>query len=958
MTDRRVIARPLHEGRSAILIVGLWVVAAAVGNLVVPQLERVVDSHSRSFMPNDAPSLIAATHAAQLFAQTPSNNFVYLVLERNTPLTARDRQLYDALTAALHADRRHVYSLTDLWSQPATAAGAQSSDGCAVTMMVRLAGMLGTSQARDSVNSVRDTVTGLSPPDGLAVHVTGPGATIVDEFAAIDRQMLGITAAAVVLILFLLLVVYRSPIAAAIPLASVGLGLVVARSVVAALGQFGAVEVSLFSVALMAAMTLGAGTDYGIFLIGRYHEGRRRGVAPTRALSEAYRAVAPVVVGSALTVSVALASLGFAEVSMFRSTGIPCAIAILVTMTAALTLTPALMGLSVRRGFLEPRPSTTARSWRRVGATVARWPGPILVTAGATTLIAALPLADVRVGWNEPAATPSNTDSSRGYVAADRHFAANRLLPDVVTIQADHDLRNPAGLIAIERITSQVMAIPGVRTVQSASRPDGRVPDEATLSYQGGVVGRQLGEAIDSLTQRLGRIAELDAALAQTQSAVHRLGSGLQGGSVGIAEISAAATDMRSGLDGVQRTVTTVSSYLDPLRDFVARTPDCAANPLCSPVERLLEPVDGLMRTTTQLGDGAAKLSGGSATASHAMAGLPQAVSSMNDALAQARSATHELQGLAQTIGPALRQLTDYLAEIDAQFRGSAAAGFYMPQRALSDPRYLAVLRNLVSADGHATYLLVYGDDDEWGSAGAQRAEQVRVAVREATKEGALMPTGVDLAGVGPATADLQRSVTRDTALLVAAGLVLIFLIVAAMLRSPIAGLVVVGTVVASFASALGVSVLIWQYLLHQDLHWAVAPIAFMALIAVGSDYNLLLALRIKQEAFSGARTGLKTGIIRAFGGTGGVVTTAGIVFGLTMLALLGSSVLSIAQVGTTIAVGLLVDTLVVRALVVPSIVALLGRWFWWPAGLPTRPVARAKAEPSDSRVALSVRRN
>jgi putative drug exporter of the RND superfamily len=90
-------------------------------------------------------------------------------------------------------------------------------------------------------------------------------------------------------------------------------------------------------------------------------------------------------------------------------------------------------------------------------------------------------------------------------------------------------------------------------------------------------------------------------------------------------------------------------------------------------------------------------------------------------------------------------------------------------------------------------------------------------------------------------------------------------------------------------------------HLLHRDLHWAVAPIAFIALIAVGADYNLLLALRIKQEA-QAPDAGIKTGIIRAFGGT--------------------------------IAVGLLLDTLVVRALVTPSVVALLGRWFWWPRGM------------------------
>ncbi|WP_297699137.1 RND family transporter [Mycobacterium sp.] len=930
-------------GRYAILVVGLWVLVAGVANLAVPQLERVVDSHARSFMPPTAPSAVAAARAAQLFNQTPSNNFVYVVLERNQRLTPPDRQFYDALTTTLGSDRRHVYAVTDLWSQPATAAGAQSSDGRAVSVMVRLAGMLGTAQARDSVNAVRATAQQLSPPAGLEVHVTGPGATIVDEFSAIDRQMLGITAATIGLILLLLLMVYRSPVAAAIPLISVGLALALARAVVAALGQANVVEVSLFSVALMAAMTLGAGTDYAIFLVGRYHEGRRRGVAPGQALSQAYRSIAPVVIGSALTVSVALACLVFAHVGSFRSAGLPCAIGIVATMMAALTLTPALMGLAVRRGYLEPRPSTTARRWRRLGTAVARWPGPILVAALGVTLLIALPLSGMRVGFNEPAATPSSTDSNRGYASADRHFAANSLLPDVIAIQADHDLRNPAGLIAIERITRHIMAVPGVRAVQSASRPDSKVPEQATLSYQAGVLGRQFGDTMDSLTQRLNRVSELDGALAQTQRAVDRLGDGLRGGSAGLADVSGAAEDMRAGMDGLQRNVTTMSGYLDPLRDFVGRTPDCAVNPICSTVDRVLQPVDNLVQTSTRLDVGAAKLTSGSSTAATAMAGLPQSVAAMKGALGQARSATRDLLGLADSLGPQMRQLTDYLNEIATQFQGSAAADFYMPQRALTDPRYTAALGHLISENGRAAYLLVYGDGSEWGADGAKRAGQVRAAIKEATKEGTLTPVEVDLAGVGPVTADLQRFVASDTTLLVGAALVLIFLIVTTMLRSPVAGLVVVGTVVLSYASALGASVLIWQHLLHQDLHWAVAPIAFIALIAVGADYNLLLALRIKQEAAAG----LKTGIVRAFGGTGGVVTVAGVVFGLTMLALLSSSVLSIAQIGTTIAVGLMLDTLVVRAFVVPSIVALLGRWFWWPSPLPRRAAADAVKTPA-----------
>jgi len=243
--------------RYAIWIVVVWLVGAGAANMAVPQLERVVESHSRSFLPADATSSVAASAAADLFGEARSNNFNFLVLERDQPLSEQDRRFYAELIVTLRADTTHVTTVTDLWSDPATAAAGQSADRRAVTVMMRLSGMIGTSQATDSVGAVRDTVARLGPPRGLRVYVTGPGATIADEFTAIDRQMLGITAATVGLILLLLLIVYRSPVGAAIPLFSVGLAIAVGRPIVAALGETGLVEVSLFSVALPAAMLLG-----------------------------------------------------------------------------------------------------------------------------------------------------------------------------------------------------------------------------------------------------------------------------------------------------------------------------------------------------------------------------------------------------------------------------------------------------------------------------------------------------------------------------------------------------------------------------------------------------------------------------------------------------------------------------------------------------------------------------
>ena len=108
-------------------------------------------------------------------------------------------------------------------------------------------------------------------------------------------------------------------------------------------------------------------------------------------------------------------------------------------------------------------------------------------------------------------------------------------------------------------------------------------------------------------------------------------------------------------------------------------------------------------------------------------------------------------------------------------------------------------------------------------------------------------------------------------------------------------------------------------------------------LLAVGSDYNLLLVSRFKEEIGAG----LKTGIIRAMAGTGAVVTSAGLVFAFTMSSMAISELRVIGQVGTTIGMGLLFDTLVVRSFMTPSVAALLGRWFWWPEKVRTRPAVR-----------------
>jgi RND superfamily putative drug exporter len=154
--------------------------------------------------------------------------------------------------------------------------------------------------------------------------------------------------------------------------------------------------------------------------------------------------------------------------------------------------------------------------------------------------------------------------------------------------------------------------------------------------------------------------------------------------------------------------------------------------------------------------------------------------------------------------------------------------------------------------------------------------------------------------------------------------------------RSLAAALVIVGTVALSLGASFGLSVLIWQYILGMELYWMVLPMSVIILLAVGSDYNLLLVSRFKEELGAG----INTGIIRAVGGTGKVVTTAGLVFALTMASMAVSELRVIGQIGSTIGLGLLFDTLIVRSFMTPSIAALLGRWFWWPQIVRPRPAS------------------
>ena len=265
---------------------------------------------------------------------------------------------------------------------------------------------------------------------------------------------------------------------------------------------------------------------------------------------------------------------------------------------------------------------------------------------------------------------------------------------------------------------------------------------------------------------------------------------------------------------------------------------------------------------------------------------------------------------------------------------------FYLPPEVFDNADFKRGMKNFISPDGKSVRFIIEHEGDPATPEGIARINAIKQAAKEAIKGTPLEGSTIFLGGTAATYKDMQDGSNYDLLIAGMSAVALIFIIMLIITRSVVASAVIVGTVLLSLGTSFGLSVLVWQHLLGIRLHWIVLVMSVILLLAVGSDYNLLLVSRFKEELHHG----LKTAIIRAMAGSGSVVTSAGLVFAATMASFLFGDLLSIAQVGSTIALGLLFDTLIVRSFMTPSIAALMGRWFWWPQIVQT-PASRRRMQ-------------
>jgi len=199
------------------------------------------------------------------------------------------------------------------------------------------------------------------------------------------------------------------------------------------------------------------------------------------------------------------------------------------------------------------------------------------------------------------------------------------------------------------------------------------------------------------------------------------------------------------------------------------------------------------------------------------------------------------------------------------------------------------------------------------------------------------VPDGDALVGGNTAIAlDALRAAERDSAVIMPLILVAVFVILALLLRALVAPLILIATVVLSFAAALGVSALVFENIFgFAGVDTAFPLFVFVFLVALGIDYNIFLMTRVHEEA---KQHGTRRGALIGLAATGGVITSAGLVLAGTFAVLATLPVVAFAEIGFAVAFGVLLDTMIVRSILVTALNLDVGRWMWWPSALARKP--------------------
>ena len=981
------------------LVIALWIATAVFLPMAFPTLNEMVQRRPVAILPADAPSTVTAREMTEAFQESGSENVMLVVLTNENGLGPADEDTYRKLVGALRSDTGNVVMIQDFITTPPLRDVLTSKDNKAWIVPIGVAGDIGSQQSYAAFTQIAGVVRGQVDGSSLTANLTGPAATVADMVVSGEKDRIRIEIATVVLVLGILLAIYRNPLTMLLPLLTIGISLLTAQGIIAGMANFG-LSISSQTIVFLTAMMVGAGTDYAVFLIGRYHDYLRLGDSSDVAVIKAMASIGKVIAASAATVAVTFLGMVFTRLPVFATVGVPLAVAIAVAFVAAVTFLPALLTLAGRRSWIKPRRDLTSRLWRRSGIRIVRRPKTNLIASLVLLIALASCAGFVRYNYDDRKALPQDVDSSVGYQALDRHFPLNQTIPQYLFIESPIDLRTPEALASLEQMAQRISQIPGVAIVRGITRPTGESLEQARLSYQAGEVGIRMDDAATQIQSRTGELDQLNQgadqladalgmvrgqvgqAIATVQGLVSAL-SAMQsqfGGNKTFNDIGNAAELLR-GMNTLGDAIGANLANLDdlvtwagPVVNALNVSPVCDADPACVDARNNLRQVlaardAGTFNTIADLGR-QLQAASSSQTLDATATGLRTAVNSVTaalqaaglndpggiqaqlgalqnganqlaDASRQIADGVSLLVDSTKQIGSGLREASDFLLAVKNDAAKEPMAGFYIPPQILAGDEFRKAAAAFISPDGKAVRYLVQNEISPFSTEAMDLVNKITQTAKDAMPNTVLAGSTVSMAGYPVMLRDIRDYYNHDIRLIIIVTIVVVFLILVLLLRAIVAPLYLIASVIISYLSALGIGVLMFQFILGQELHWSIPGLTFIILVAVGADYNLLLISRIRDES----PHGIRAGVIRTVGSTGGVITAAGLIFAASMFGLLFASISTLVQAGFVVGVGILLDTFLVRTVTVPAIATLVGQANWWPSK-PKRekPVPRSTA--------------
>ncbi len=426
-------------------IVVFWIAAAAITSATLPSLASEVNDNNSAFLNASAPSAKAANLAAPLLGGGVKSNIseIQIVGVAQRPLTASD----------LAALQREATLATGVPRVVSAQVLGLSADREAATIRVR-ANLSANDIVKDKavVDALQATFARADAPPGLALHLAGQVATVVANQASSNKAGNQVQGFSFLFVIVLLLVVFRSVPAAIITLLPSGLALAISMRLIGALGA-GGVKISAITQVLLIVLLIGAGTDYGLFLVFRVREELRDGHEPHQAVERALVRVGESITGSAGTVILALLTLLLATFGLYHDLGIPLAVGVAVMLALGLTLLPALLAILGRRAFWPSRiePGRQREGvWGRVAGRLVQRPGATLALGVVLFLgLAVGALGYHAGGFGGATSAPSGSDAAAGNAALQQHFPQTSSNPANLVFSYARSVWTDPGQIAV-----------------------------------------------------------------------------------------------------------------------------------------------------------------------------------------------------------------------------------------------------------------------------------------------------------------------------------------------------------------------------------------------------------------------------------------------------------------------------------------------------------------------------